>query len=217
MAVGAEAARRCDDPDEAVGLALTATSQVLTSFRDRSQTVDCREITGRRLDTVRGMVGFMFATFQSGMDNSQCFVLAEEWTPEAIDAATKGLSAVPEHERVPRSCASAVVEKMGGTKQEAIMVAGFGGGMGLSGAGCGALAAAMWVKGLKWCRAHPDKDPGPWTDTGDKRTLEVFMSATGGEFTCEAICGRRFDSVDEHAEFVDAGGCGALIDALAES
>lgn len=217
MAVGAEAGRRCDDSDEAVGLALAAARGVLTSFRDRTQTVDCREITGRRLDTIRGMAGLMLDTFRKGMDKSQCFVLAEDWTPEALDAAHDGLSALPEHERPPRSCASVVVEKMGGTKDEAVMVAGFGGGLGLTGGGCGALAAAMWMKGLQWCRAHPGKTPGPWTDTGDKNTLVAFTRATGGEFSCRAICGRTFDSVDDHAEFVDDGGCGPLIDALVQS
>ncbi|MCA9708429.1 MAG: C_GCAxxG_C_C family protein [Myxococcales bacterium] len=217
LAVGAEAGRRCDEPSEAIGLALAATGQVVASFEGRSQTVDCRDITGRNLGTVRGLAGLMFDTLRRGMDQSRCFVLAEDWTSEAIDAATEGLAAVPDHQRAPRSCASEVVAKMGGTDQEAVMVAGFGGGLGLRGGGCGALAAAIWMKGLRWCRAHPGKSPSPWTNTGDKRTLAVFSEATGDEFSCQKICGRTFDGVDDHAEFIEAGGCRALIDALAES
>ena len=45
---------------------------------------------------------------------------------------------------------------MGGSADEAVMVAGFGGGMGLSGNACGALAAAVWMKGVAWCRTHPN-------------------------------------------------------------
>jgi len=217
MAVGAEASRRCDVPGEAVGLALAATRQVVASFEDRSHTIDCRDVTGRNLDTFRGLVGLMFETFRKGMDNSRCFVLAEAWTPEVIEAARDGLADDRAHGHTSRSCASEVVAKMGGTDEETIMAAGFGGGLGLSGHACGALAAAMWMKGLQWCRAHPGKSPGPWTDTGDKHTLAVFAEATAGEFSCRSICGRAFESVDAHTQFVEDGGCGALIDALAES
>jgi hypothetical protein len=217
MAVGAEASRRCDDPNEAIGLALAATRQVVKSFEDRSHTVNCREITGRDLDTFRGMLGLIFDTFRKGMDDSRCFVLAEKWTPEAIEAAHEGLGSEVDHEQTSRSCASEVIEKMGGAEQEAVMVAGFGGGLGLSGHACGALAAAMWMKGLQWCRAHPGRSPGPWTDTGDKNTLAVFSAATDGEFSCKKICGRSFESVDAHSQFVETGGCGDLIDSLARS
>lgn len=217
MAVGAEAARRCEDPDEAIGLALAATRQIVASFEGRTQTVDCRDITGRNLNTFLGMMGMMVDTFRKGMNESRCFVLAETWTPEAIEAAREGLAEAPDHGHTPRSCASEVVKAMGGTDQEAVMAAGFGGGMGLSGNACGALGAAIWMKGLEWCRAHPNESPGPWTNTGDKHTLKVFEEATGNEYSCEKICGRRFESVDAHAQFVESGGCRALVEALARS
>ncbi|TPV96309.1 MAG: C_GCAxxG_C_C family protein [Myxococcales bacterium FL481] len=217
MGVGAEASRRCEDSEEAIGLALAATRQVVASFEDHTHTVNCREITGRNLETFRGMVGLMFDTLRHGMDNSPCFVLAENWTPEAIEAAHEGLDAPAHDHQRARSCASEVVNKMGGATDEAVMVAGFGGGLGLSGHACGALAAAMWMKGLSWSRAHPGKSPGPWTDTGDKNTLAVFSDMTSGEFSCAKICGRRFDSVDAHSQFVADGGCRELIEALARS
>jgi hypothetical protein len=217
MAVGAEAARRCTDDGDAIALALAATRQIVNSFEERAGTVNCAEVTGRKLDTFTGMVGLIFDTFRKGMDDSRCFVLAENWTPEAIAAAREGLETPLDDTQVGHSCASQVVRKMGGSDAEAIMVAGFGGGLGLSGDGCGALAAAMWMKGLQWCRAHPGKTPGPWTDTGDKNTLKVFSQVTGGEFNCNAICGREFETVDDHAQFIESGGCAELIDALAAS
>lgn len=217
FAVGAEASRRCEDQGEAVGLALAASRQVVRSFEDRTDTVHCRDITGRNLDTFSGMVGMMYDTFKKGMNGSRCFVLAERWTPQAIEAARDGLAEAPEHQRPPRSCASEVVSKMGGSDAEAAMVAGFGGGMGLSGNACGALGAAVWMKGLRWCARHPGTSPGPWTDTGDKRTLQIFEDATGGEYLCRNICARTFASIDEHTAFLEAGGCAALMDALAGS
>ncbi len=217
MAVGLEAGRRCDDANEAIATAMVATGQVVASFETRSQTVDCRDITGRNLNTIRGMAGLMLDTFKKGMDDSKCFVLAEDWTPEALQAAKDGLDTPSWHARTPRSCASEVVRAMGGSEEEVVAVAGFGGGMGLRGKGCGALGAAVWKKGLDWVRAHPGKTPGPWTDTGDKHTLKVFEESTDGEYVCEKICGRRFETVDAHTEFLEAGGCKALIDALANS
>ena len=97
------------------------------------------------------------------------------------------------------------------------MVAGFGGGMGLSGNACGAVAAAVWMKGVQWCREHPGKTPGLWRDDGDKRTLRVFEEHTGGEYSCSAICGRRFGTIDQHTAYLEDGGCAAILDLLAES
>ncbi|MCA9658032.1 MAG: C_GCAxxG_C_C family protein [Myxococcales bacterium] len=217
LGVGAEAARRCDDRDEAIGLALAATQHVVASFVERTHTVRCREITGHNLTTIRGLAGLMYDTIRHGMDNSPCFNLAEDWTPEALEAARAGLASAEAPAQTPRSCASEVVLKMGGSDEEAVMVAGFAGGLGLSGDACGALGAAIWMKGLAWCRAHPDKSPGPWTDTGDRKTLAIYEEFTAGEYSCKALCGRTFADVDEHAAFIEAGGCSGLIEALARS
>ena len=59
----------------------------------------------------------------------------------------------------PLSCASEVAGKMGASDEEMTMVAGFAGGIGLSGNACGALGAAIWMKTLAWCREHPGKTP----------------------------------------------------------
>jgi len=217
MGVGAEAARRCDDPSEAVGLALAASRAVVDSFEGRTQTIDCRDVTGKNLDTFLGMMAMMFEVFTKGMMNSPCFVLADAWAPEAIAAAREGLDAHPEHELPPASCASEVVHAMGGTPEEAVMVAGFGGGMGLRGGGCGALAAAIWMKGVQWSRAPPDDVQSYGTKTGDKAVLKAFLRATEGSYECHEICGRRFGSIDEHSRYVAEGGCRSLIEAVASA
>ncbi|MCK7536420.1 MAG: C-GCAxxG-C-C family protein [Marinilabiliales bacterium] len=48
---------------------------------------------------------------------------------------------------------------MGGTEEESIMVAGFAGGIGLSGNTCGALTAAIWYKMLEWGKNNPTEKP----------------------------------------------------------
>lgn len=218
MGVGLEAGQRCSTPHEAVGLALVASRQLHASLEAHAQTVTCRDITRHRLDTIRGRAAMMFDTLRhGGLDNTRCFVLAEAWTPDAILAAEDGLDVQQWHACKPKSCASEVVLAMGGSDDEAVAVAGFGGGLGLSGNTCGALAAAVWMKGLRWVREHGGSSPGPRTDTGDEQTLQAFEAQTGGAYACEAICGQRFDSVDAHTRFLDEGGCRELIDVLAES
>ena len=57
----------------------------------------------------------------------------------------------------PVSCSCEVARKMGASDEEMVMVAGFAGGLGLSGNGCGALSAAIYLDTLAWCRKHPGK------------------------------------------------------------
>ena len=92
LAVGADAYRRHDDPKQAIAAAITATQHIVDSFLSETSTVNCRKITGFNLNSFLGMAGFMVKTMIKGMDNSLCFNLAEKWAPEAIQAATKGLS-----------------------------------------------------------------------------------------------------------------------------
>ncbi len=128
---------------------------------------------------------------------------------EGISGNQEGLSLEPV------SCASEVVKRMGAGDMEAVMVAGLAGGLGLGGHGCGALAAAIWLKCLRWCREHPGKSAygNPEAD----RVLKVFTDAVGEELRCEKLVGRRFTSIDDHTEFIQKGGCAKIIDALARS
>ena len=111
------------------------------------------------------------------------------------------------------SCASEVVKKMGGTDQEAAIVAGLAGGIGLSGKGCGALSAAIWLKTLRLVQTTKKISyPNPQAN----EVLEGFMKETDYIFECSEICGREFNSVEEHSEFIKNGGCSKLINKLAE-
>ena len=145
-----------------------------------------------------------------------CLKLAGKWAPEALDAAYDGLG--QESDNLPQkdlSCASEVVRNMGGTDEEVAMVAGFAGGLGLSGSGCGALAAAVWYNALIHNRKQTGKSAS--FDPGTDATLKAFYEETDYEIQCEKICGQRFNTLEEHTEFVKTGGCKKLIDVLAET
>ena len=145
-----------------------------------------------------------------------CFILAGKWAPEALQAANEGLE--PDQAVLPEqtlSCASEVVRKMGGTEEEVILVAGFAGGLGLSGSGCGALAATVWKNAL----IHNKKDTGKPAnyDPSTDLTLKAFYEETDYEIQCDKICGRSFETLDEHTEFLKNGGCKKLIEVLADT
>jgi len=211
LAVGAESFRRSQNRDQAVGLAIKATQHLMESFSNRAKSVDCLDITGCDFSSKISIAKyFLSCRFLS------CFGLAEKWAPEAIQSATEGLSREQtDLPQLPISCASEVAKKMGASYQEMVMVAGFAGGLGLSGNGCGALSAAIWLSTLAWCRKQPGKYGYP--NPNATNTLKAFYSATDYEVLCHKISGQRFKTIDDHTEFIKNGGCGKLINALAQS
>ena len=214
LAVGAEAYRRSQNSDEAIRLAITATQKLLESFSKRTNTINCRDITHTNMDSFFGLTKYMIKTMLQGMNNSTCFNLAENWLPEAIESAKEGLSQEQTTTtQKTTSCATQVAKKMGATEEEMSMVAGFAGGLGLSGNACGALSTAIWMNSLAWIKVHPDKSA--FKNKNAKDTLKAFNNETNSEMICHKICGRTFKTIDEHSEFIKNGGCENLINTLA--
>lgn len=211
LAVGAEAYRRCKDLDQAIGVAIVATQRVMASFLDAENTVNCREITHCDFRSKWSFVKYFF----SGRF-LYCFKMAERWAPEAIQSAIEGLSdRSTELPSRSMSCASEVVRKMGGSDEEIIMVAGFAGGLGLSGNGCGALSAAIWMNSLKWSREHPDKSS--FSNSNAQKTLNTFNAVTSSEMLCHKICKQHFNIPSDHTQFIKNGGCDELINSLSKT
>jgi len=211
MAAGAEAFRRNEDPDRATGIAILATKHIMESFVKRTSSIECEEITQCDWQNKKSMRKYML----SGKFVN-CFILAGKWAPEALGAAKEGL--ILDQARLPKksmSCASEVVRKMGGDEEEMLMVAGFAGGLGLSGSGCGALAAAVWKNAL----IHNKKNTGKSAnyDPNTDHTLKTFYEETDYEMQCDKICGQSFETLDEHTEFLKKGGCKKLIEVLADT
>ncbi len=218
MAIGVESFHRHNDPERAIAVTVTATQHIVESFVKRTNTVNCREITGYDLSSFLGLVRFGLKTMLTGMDNSLCFNLAEQWAPEAVQSAMEGLSDDQINlTQKPLSCASEVVKRMGANDEEMTMVAGFAGGLGLSGNACGALGAAIWMKTLNWCKDNPGKTPPFLINPKVKKTLNAFKEVTDSEMICNKICGKDFKTIEEHSEFIRNGGCEKIINTLAQS
>jgi C_GCAxxG_C_C family probable redox protein len=216
LAVGTESFRRYGNNSEAIASAITASQYLVGSFTKRTKSVNCRDITRVDWENKFDMVIYMVKTIMQGFIYSPCFNLIVKWTPEAIQAANHGLSEKPVQDQPCVSCASEVVKKMGASDEEAVMVAGFAGGIGLSGNACGALSATIWYKMLDWGKKNPGKTQSYFNNQDVKIILRAFYIQTDSEMLCSKICGKQFKSIDEHSGYIRSGGCGKLIDALAK-
>lgn len=212
MALGAEAYRRNNkDFSKATAVAIRATQHIMESFKNRTRCIDCEDFTKTDFKNKWSLAKYFF----SGKFYS-CFKLAEKWAPEAIEAAHEGLSLSDyKKSELTISCASETLKKMGASEEEIVMVAGFAGGMGLSGDGCGALAAAIWKTILELVKA--DKWKSTLQDPDSNKVLNRFFEASNYKIECHEICGKRFNSMEEHTDFINSGGCENLIEVLAQA
>ena len=142
--------------------------------------------------------------------------MAQKWAPEAVKSAKEGLT--QDNVELPKksmSCASEVLRIMGASDKEVVMVAGFAGGLGLSGGACGALSAAIWYNTLRWCREIPEKSTNK--NPNAIRTLKAFENAVDDKMLCKEITGQHFRTIEEHTEFIKNGGCDMLINSMGSS
>ena len=209
LAIGAEAYRTCDNRNDAIKVAVKATRDVMESFKKREQTINCRDITRCDFSSKLSFAKYFF----SGRF-LHCFNLAEQWAPEAVKSAYDSLASQETvFPKVCLSCATEVARKMGASEEEMVMVAGFAGGLGLSGAACGALSAAIWMQSLQWCREEEKKSP--LKNAYSKKVFNTFYRTTESKIACSDITGVRFKNIEDHTGYIRNGGCARLIDKLA--
>lgn len=209
LAVGAESYRRNQNTNQAIAIAIKTSQHLIESFVERVNTPNCRAITNCDFGNKWSMVKYLLTG-----KFLYCFKLAEKWTPEAIQVSRKGLSErfeAENHKAI--SCATEVAKKMKATNEQMITVAGFAGGIGLSGSGCGALSAAIWLKTLSWNKEHIGKRQ--MINQKAKEIFKAFNITTNNEVLCHKICNRKFNSLDEHTDYINSGGCNNLINILA--
>jgi len=211
LAVGAESFRRHEDQGKAVAHTIMATQNVLESFVNRTKSANCSIITSCDFTSNFGLAKYLI----TGKPIT-CFNLADNWAPEAIQSAKEGLSILPaDLPQFPLSCSSEVVKKMGGSNEEMVMVAGFAGGFGLSGNACGALSAAIWMNTLSRVRQQDYKYT--FSNLHLEKIKTAFFDMTDYKMECYKICGKRFNTINDHTEFIKNGGCDKLINILSQS
>jgi hypothetical protein len=207
LSAGKKAANDEGEPRLVGSRAMGTTQRLMHSFREQTGSTLCKEITGCDQSRAMGIARYLLTG-----GPRHCIRIMHQWIPAAISALSRDL---PPDERKtyrePSSCASEVIARMGGSREQQGMVAGFAGGLGLSGSACGALAAALWFRTLP--KAGEGKSL--MNNPAAKKLFRAFKEKTGGEVRCRQICGRSFAGLEEHSVFLKEGGCSALMEQLA--
>jgi hypothetical protein len=191
--------------------AIEASARLIARFGGSYGSVNCSDLIGmewKQVDLAH------FAKFVARGGPVKCFSMTAGFgnaTRAEIDAAlSEQLLAPP---ALPVSCASLLAQRRGASEQHATLLAGFAGGVGLSGEACGALGAALWLSALDEIGRGGNVD---LLNPRHMTVVEKFLDAIDGGCECAAIVGRRFAGVEDHAAYVAAGGCARIIDALAQ-
>jgi Putative redox-active protein (C_GCAxxG_C_C) len=208
LAAGAQAHRLHGPGSQAEAAAVNAAEKIVGSFRACHKHVDCLDIT----DTDPNNKWQTFKHFFLKGGAITCARRIARYAPQAHREINAALDQEqPQAGCNGASCAAKLARKMGASDEHATMAAGFAGGIGLSGGACGALGAAIWILGIQGRTAG---DSQKVINERIAETLERFQKASQYEFECAEIVGRKFESLDDHADHVREGGCAAIIDAL---
>jgi hypothetical protein len=208
LAAGARAHQLFGPGPEAEAIAVSASKKIVESFRARNGEINCLELTDCDWKNKAKTVIYL-----AKGGTIKCFKMAAKLPPVAYRDINDALSEKKiEPPPSPVSCAAVLARKMGASDLQAAMAAGWAGGIGLSGGGCGALAAAIWMIGINALNRGEAKIKFNDPRTGD--AIDRFLKSSDYEFECSAIVGRRFESVDDHADYLRAGGCAKILEAL---
>lgn len=212
LAAGAQSFRLHGSGAKAEAEAINAARMIVDSFREQNQHINCLEITeiDKSSSTMDMIMYFLIKGGTIG-----CFRRAAKYAPQAFEEITTALSKKNNPLPAPPvSCASMVAEKMGASDMHTVMTAGLAGGIGLCGGACGALGTAIWIKTMK------DKDEKKKADFKDPKAMELiekFIKCTDYKFECTEIVARKFENIEDHAEYLRGGGCSEIIEILANT
>lgn len=212
LAAGAQAYRTLGKGPEAETRAIGAAQRIVESFRAQNKNINCLEITEVDLSspTTRMIVHFLIKSGATG----SCLGMAARCAKASFEEIDRAFSEKPiEVFSAPVSCSAILAQKMGASDMHRVMAAGLAGGIGLSGGGCGALGAALWIIGMNRLREGEGKID--LQTPGGPEVIERFIKCTDYEFECSKIVGRKFASVADHTSYLRAGGCSEIIEVLA--
>ncbi|KAA3656949.1 MAG: hypothetical protein DWQ04_29575 [Chloroflexi bacterium] len=217
LAAGAQAYQLYGPGPQAEMGAMMATQRLVASFQTQNKHINCSDITEVewKPSSKRDLAMQMLRFFAKGGPIG-CFRMAAAYAPIAYDEINSTLS--QEHIEAPSSpvsCTAMLAKKMGASDLHTVMAAGFAGGIGLCGGGCGALGAAIWIAVM-----NSSKEGAGLKDFENPEAVELidrFLQCTDYEFECSEIVGRKFQNIQDHSGYVCNGGCSEIFDVLAIS
>ena len=224
LATAVRAQERFRDPGTAGAATLFVTCRLADEFRSVAGSLDCHEIIEGSLTTKGAKIKYLV----SGKPQ-RCREIAVKWVPFADELIDRLLGEFdPETlKEKPANCAMKTMCALGFEK-DAVLAAGFAGGVGLKGNVCGALAAGIFALGLRFYRRRrrprdsalkallQEAGIGDTSSRAATRLLDAFRGEYGTPL-CAGLVRRGFKSIDDHSRFVTAGGCCDLINSISES
>ncbi len=215
LAIGYQSANTIKNDNEAIITSTETTILMQNSFIERANSADCKDISECDFENKFSFIKFMLKTITSGFIFSKCFNLLANWMPDALQTINNGFAKSYYNDISTFNCAVQAVIKAEATREEAIAVSGFAGGLGLSGNVCGALGAIIYISSLRLLKHNPEIDFSQTNKELDK-IIFSFLEITNGEFLCKNITKCKFNSIEEHSNYLSCGGCKNLIDKLAK-
>ena len=215
LAAGARAYQLYGPGPQAEAIAIIASQRAVDAFRARTRgEIDCSEVTHMNWQEANRTLPILKFLIKGGP--VYCFRMAAGYAPKAFNEINNAFSKNHfEAPSQPVSCASMLAEKMGVSEMHAVMAAGLAGGIGLSGGGCGALGAAIWIITME--SGEIEMDGFEYKHPKAQALIDRFIKTTDYEFECSKIVGRKFEDVGDHASYLHDGGCSKIIEALAIS
>lgn len=224
LSAGLQAARRFEDDATRSAATLHAAVRLADAYPETSGALDCREITGQSLITLREKAQYL----REGKGR-QCGRLLMKWANRSDVIIDEALTEFEGHDPS-ATCTNCAVETFKRIASDdelarsgATYVAGLAGGVGLLGRSCAALTVGIIVLTLRYysaLRSHQRDSQllGLFHEAGfgrfRKRPTALFQEfkREHGSDLCRDIVGREFTSPEDHASFVASGGCRDVID-----
>ena len=215
LAAGAQAHRLYGSGEKAQTAAVLASQELVESFHGHSKNeINCLEISNLNMQGKtdgRAILKFFLKGGPIG-----CFRMSARYAPDVFQGINEVYAEVDFNvPSPPVSCAAMFAKKMGASELHTAMVAGFAGGIGLSGGGCGVLGAAIWLTGIM--NKPVEMEGFSYSGTWVSDVIEQYLEAADYEFECAEVVGRKFENVEDHNEYLAEGGCSKLIDKFADS
>jgi hypothetical protein len=211
LAAGAEAYRRYGGAPETEARAVMAARDLVNLFQAQNNGhINCLEITDidKSSSVAKQILYFLVKGGTIG-----CVRRCNRFAGAAVRTIDEALS---RQIRVSGSscsnCASMLAGRLGFSGRHAVMAAGLAGGIGLCGGACGALGAAIWLLSMRHFQAIGKRE---YKYPKARKVMEKFLKVSGFLYECREITGQLFEDGKDHADFLRNGGCGKIIDFLA--